>query len=151
MSSIHPEVKSLVKTSRWILAAIFIQATLFAFWGLGFFITGANPVGYVGPIVVFSLMGLATFIYGFRFYHNYTRIRQKDLLAQEPKKRRETLLLIVVIHFLTIEFICVLGIILAIFLQNDQAMYPFYALFNAGLALSIPRAPWFEPFFPKDA
>lgn len=151
MSSINAEVKSLVKTSRWILAAIFIQASLFAFWGLGFFITGANPVGYAGPIVVFSVMGLATFLYGFRFFHNYTRVRQKDILAQEPKKRRETLLLVVVIHFLTIEFVCVLGIILGIFLQNEQAMYPFYALFNAGLAMSIPRDSWFEPFYSKEA
>lgn len=151
MLSNEQMVKSLLKTSRIILAAIFIQASIFAFWGMQFFITGATvPFSALWPTVIFSLLGLATFAYGFRFFQNFSLVRKKELMTQDAKKRKESLLVIVVIHYLMLEFVAVLGIILGIFMQNSVYMYPFYAAYIVGVFMSLPKESWFSGFFVKE-
>jgi hypothetical protein len=151
MVSNNKVVKSLLKTARWIHAGIFIQASLFALWGLSYFINPTENAPLVmWPALVFSILGLGSFAYGLRFFQNYTTLKKNEILAMEVKKRRESLLLVTVIHFLMIEFVCVLGIILAIFLQRPSAVYPFYVAFIGGMALSIPRDTWFSSFFPEE-
>jgi hypothetical protein len=150
MGSNNKEVKSLLKTSRLILAGIFIQASLFCLWGLRYFINlTENAPAVFWPTVIFSLLGVASFAYGIRFFQNYGSIRKKEIILMEIKKRKESLLLVVVIQYLMLEFVSVLGIILSIFLQKPTMVYPFYFAFFVGIALSLPKEEWFSEFFPE--
>jgi len=139
---------STLKTARYIFIGIAVQATLFALWGQEFFLSvDTPPTGGIAIYFVFGLMALASFAYGLRFFQNFTRIKSAELEKQPAKKRKESLLLITAIHFLLLEFVSVIGILLAIFVQKKFVIYPFFALFLAGFALSFPKPEWYAAFF----
>lgn len=142
------ELKKVLRTARLLWWGVILQACLFALWGVNLFLTAEQPTTEAWwPYVLFSIMGLLTTLYGIKFFHNFSQVRRQEILSHEPKKRRETLLMISVIHFLLLEFVCVLGILLAVFLQKKQAVYPFFVVSMIGLAFSFPTKEWFRSFF----
>lgn len=141
---------STLKTARIIFFGIAAQATLFVFWGAQFFLMPETPqTGGWSVYVVFSLMALISFVYGIRFFQNYTKVKSAELSVMGDKKKKETLLLVTAIHLLLLEFVCVLGILLSLFVQRQWVIYPFYAVFLAGLWWSYPRPEWYQKFYGK--
>lgn len=139
---------STLKTARFIFGGIALQATLFIMWGQQFFLSlETPPTGGMGIYFLFGFMGLASFGLGIRFFQNYVKHKRPEITKHEGKKRKESLLLLVAIHLLMIEFVAVVGILLAIFVQQRYVIYPFFGLFVVGMAKSFPQAEWFEPFF----
>ena len=139
---------STVKTARFVFFGILIQSTLFSFWGLEFFITQPGP--QTAPLlvyVVFVLMAVISFIYGIRFFQNYMKVRGAKLKAYEGRKLKETLLLVYAIHILLLEFVAIIGIMIAIFTQTGWLIYPFYFLFLIGMWFSYPQKALFENYF----
>lgn len=137
-----------VKTARVVFFGILIQATLFSFWGLEFFIT--QPGSQSAPLtiyVVFTLMAVISFVYGIRFFQNYMKARGTKMRTFEARKLRETLLLVYSIHLLLLEFVAIIGIMIAIFTQTAWLIYPFYSLFLVGMWLSYPQKQLFQPYF----
>lgn len=94
--------------------------------------------------VMFSIMACLTFLYGFRFVKNYIKARSVELKKYDVKKRGEALVVASAIQLLLIEFICIIGMFLAIFLQKSAIIYPFYGLFLVGLYFSYPKSEWYK-------
>lgn len=139
---------STVKTARFVFFGILIQSTLFSFWGLEFFITQPGPQTAPIPVyVVFTLMAVISFAYGIRFFQNYMKVRGAKLKAYEGRKLKETLLLVYAIHVLLLEFVAIIGIMIAIFTQSAWLIYPFYFLFLIGMWFSYPQKALFENYF----
>ncbi len=139
---------STFKTAKIVFFGIFIQATLFSFWGLEFFITQPGPQTAPIPVyVVFTLMAVISFVYGIRFFQNYMRVRGAKIKSYEDRKLKETLLLVYAIHLLLLEFVAIIGIMIAIFTQSTWLIYPFYFLFLIGMWFSYPQKKLFEPYF----
>src|SRR5687768_6000629 len=86
------QIRALVKTARFIFFGILLQASLFAFWGLSFFLT-QEPLSppSMGVYIVFVLMAAISFIYGIRFFQNYSKVKRQYLLDKTPRQRREAL------------------------------------------------------------
>lgn len=139
--------KSLLRVSRWIWIGLFSQTTLFAFYGLNFFISETFATSAVLPIVIFASMALFTFFYGVHFFKNYTQLRFKKIMDLPEKNRREALLLAVVIQLLLVQFVCILGIFLSVFQQQGYFVYPFFAVFVLGMWKCYPQSQWFDQFF----
>lgn len=140
-------ITTTLKTSRIIFVGIATQATLFAFWGRQFFLMDGTPsTGGIGIYFIFGGMAVLSFAYGIRFFQNYTKVKRDSLLKMVPKRRKETLLLISAIHHLLLEFVAIVGIMLALFVQNTNVIYPFFALFAIGMGFSFPKKTWFEGF-----
>lgn len=143
---------STLRTARWIFFAVFFQASVFSFWGAKYFITSSLPTSAPTTVyVVFSLMAIVSFIYGFRFFQNYVKIKKTQLLKHSDKKQKETLLLVYAIHILLLEFVDIIGIMLAIFTQTPWLIFPFYFLFAVGMAFSLPRESFFIDFFKTES
>ncbi len=143
---------STLKTAKLIFFGIFFQATAFSFWGMQYFITQPGPA--TAPIlvyVVFTLMALISFVYGIRFFQNYLKVKSHSIRSYEPKKLKESLLLIYAIHILLLEFVAIIGILIAIFTQLAWLIYPFYFLFLIGMWFSYPQLFWFAPYFKEVA
>lgn len=141
-------VSSALRTAKIIYFGIALQATIFVFWGMQFFLMAETPaVGGWAVYIIFSVMAFLSFFYGVRFFQNYTRFRRQQILKLQAPKRKETLLLVTAIHFLLLEFVSVIGILLAIFVQQKYVIIPFYLLFLIGLALSYPKQNWYNSFF----
>jgi hypothetical protein len=141
-----------LKTARIVFFGILFQATVFSFWGLEFFITQPSPQAAPIPVyVVFTLMALISFVYGIRFFQNYMKARGTKLKTYEDRKLKETLLLVYSIHLLLLEFVAVIGIMIAIFTQSAWLIYPFYFLFLLGMWFSYPQKSLFEPYFQETA
>lgn len=139
---------STLKTARIIFFAIVFQATVFSFWGLKYFISQPGPTqAPITVYVVFTLMALVSFVYGIRFFQNYTKVKSSQLRTYQEKKRKESLLLVYAIHVLLLEFIAIIGIMMAIFTQTNWLIYPFYGLFLAGMWFSYPKISWFDSHF----
>lgn len=139
---------STFKMARIIFFAIFFQATVFSFWGLQYFISQPGPTqAPVTVYVVFTLMALVSFVYGIRFFQNYTKVKGAQLRGYSEKKRKESLLLVYAIHVLLLEFIAIIGIMISIFTQTNWLIYPFYTLFLVGMWFSYPRLTWFDSYF----
>jgi hypothetical protein len=139
---------STVKTARIVFFGIFIQSSLFSFWGLEFFITQPGPQTAPLPVyVVFTLMAVISFVYGIRFFQNHMKTRQAQIKVYDGKKLKETLLLVYAIHVLLLEFVAIIGIMIAIFTQTSWLIYPFYFLFLIGMWFSYPQKLLFEPYF----
>lgn len=139
---------STLKTARIIFFAILFQATVFSFWGLQYFISQPGPTqAPIAVYVVFTLMALVSFIYGIRFFQNYTKVKGTQLRGYPEKKRKESLLLVFAIHVLLLEFISIIGIMMAIFTQTNWLIYPFYVLFAIGMWFSYPKLSWFDSYF----
>lgn len=144
------QVAATLRTAKLLFFGIFFQATAFSFWGMQYFITQPGPV--TAPLlvyVVFTLMALISFVYGIRFYQNYLKVKGASIRAYEPKKLKEALLLIYAIHILLLEFVAIIGILIAIFTQLAWLIYPFYFLFLVGMWFSYPQLLWFAPHFEK--
>lgn len=138
-------VKKTLKRGRILFYLIAAMGTVFSLWGLQFFVlnepaAGANLVTYM----MFSVMAFLTFLYGFRFVKNYTKLRRAELKKYDINKRQEAMVVATAIQLLLIEFICIIGMFLAIFLQNQALIYPFYGLFLVGLYFSYPKAEWYR-------
>ena len=141
-------LSSTVKTARIVFFGILIQSTLFSFWGLEYFITQPGPLTAPLPVyVVFTLMAVISFVYGIRFFQNYMKARGAKVKTYEGKKLKETLLLVYAIHILLLEFVAIIGIMIAIFTQTAWLIYPFYFLFLVGMWFSYPQKFLFEPYF----
>lgn len=147
-ASVNAIVTATTRTAKVIFFAIFFQATVFSFWGLQFFMSTSQETPVPLPIyVVFSLMALLSFVYGIRFFQNYIKVRSSTFASMEAKKLKESLLLIYSLQLLLLEFVAVIGIMIAIFTQKPALIYPFYGLFLIGMIFSYPKLAWFEPHF----
>lgn len=137
-------VKKTLKRGRVLFYIIAVMGTVFSLWGLQFFILN-EPMAEANLIthVMFSVMGFLTFLYGFRFVKNYKKTRRAELKKYDIAKRQEAMVVATAIQLLLIEFICIIGMFLAIFLQNQVLIYPFYGLFLMGLYFSYPKADWY--------
>ncbi len=139
-----------LKTAKIIFFGIFFQATVFSFWGMQYFITQPGPAkAPLAVYVVFTLMAFVSFIYGLRFFQNYIKVKGASFAKYEGKKLKEALLLIYAIHILLLEFVAIIGIMIAIFTQTTWLIYPFYFLFLVGMWFSYPQLFWFAPHFEK--
>lgn len=137
-----------VRTAKIIFFGIFFQATVFSFWGLQFFMSNNQETPVPIPIyAVFSLMALLSFVYGIRFFKNYIKVKASTFAGLEQKKLKEALLLIYALQLLLLEFVAVIGIMIAIFTQKPPLIYPFYGLFLVGMFFSFPKLDWFAPHF----
>lgn len=138
-------VSQTVKRARILFYIVLVMGTGFCFWGLQFFVLNepTKDIG-VGTYIVFAVMACLSFLYGFRFVKNYARVRYKELKKHEIGKRKEALVVATAIQLLLIEFICIIGIFLAIFVQKREIIYPFYFLFAVGLYFSFPKADWYK-------
>ena len=144
----NTRLASTLKTARIIFFAIVFQATVFSFWGLKYFISQSGPTqASITVYVVFTLMALVSFIYGIRFFQNYTKVKATQLRTYPEKKRKESLLLVYAIHVLLLEFVAIIGIMMAIFTQTNLLIYPFYSLFLIGMWFSYPKLSWFDSYF----
>lgn len=145
------ELRSVLRTSRFIWWGVILQGCLFTFWGVNLFLTAEEETQVsFWPYVIFTLLGIVSLVYGFKFYQNYTRYRQKEIMQADFKKRKEMLLLAAVMHFSLLEFVCILGVLLAVFLQKKTVVYPFFIASMIGLAYSFPQKEWFAPFLKED-
>jgi hypothetical protein len=139
---------STVKTARFVFFGILIQSTLFSFWGLEFFITQSGPQSApLAVYVVFVLMAVISFVYGIRFFQNYMKVRGAKLRTYEGRRLKETLLLVYAIQILLLEFVAIIGIMIAIFTQTAWLIYPFFLLFLIGMWFSYPQKSLFENYF----
>jgi hypothetical protein len=139
-----------LRTAKIIFFGIFFQATVFSFWGLKYFITQEGPAqAPIAIYVMFSLMAFISFFYGLHFFKNYIKVKGTSFFKVEPRKLKESLLLIYAIQVLLIEFVAIIGILVSIFTQTAWLIYPFYILFLIGMFLSYPRIYWFEPHFSR--
>jgi len=138
-------VESTLKRGRVLFVIIAVMGTVFSLWGLQFFVLNepSKDVGVV-PYLLFSTMAMLTFLYGFRFVKNYKKVRRAELLKYDVKKRQEAMVVATAIQLLLIEFICIIGMFLAIFLQQQMIIYPFYAVFLLGLYFSYPKSEWYS-------
>ena len=139
--------KSLLRMSRGVWWVILLQTTFYTFYGLPLFMTAELPTHAVVPSVLFTLLGVFTFLYGTRFFRNYTQFRETKIMALEGKRRREAVLTAVVLQLLLVQFICILGIVLSIFQQRIYYVYPFFAAFAVAMWMSYPRNEWFNHYF----
>lgn len=136
-----------VKTSRLLFFAILILGSLFSLWGLNYFVLNepTQNVG-IGVYALFGVMAVLSFLYGIRFFKNYTLNKRTEILKQDTRRRKETLIVATAVQLLLIEFVCIIGIFLAIFVQKEEAIYPFYLLFLIGLYFSYPEAEWYKDY-----
>lgn len=138
-------VQSTLKRARVLFYIIAVMGTVFSLWGLQFFVLNAETKeAGIMTHVMFSIMACLTFLYGFRFVKNYIKARSVELKKYDVKKRGEALVVASAIQLLLIEFICIIGMFLAIFLQKSAIIYPFYGLFLVGLYFSYPKSEWYK-------
>ena len=134
-----------LKRARILFFIIFFMGTAFCFWGLQFFVLNEPTSNvHIGTYVVFSIMAFLSFLYGIRFVKNYARLRLKELKKYDLNKRKEAMVVASAIQLLLIEFVCIIGIFLSIFVQKREIIYPFYFLFIVGLYFSFPKADWYK-------
>jgi len=139
---------STLKIARILFFAIALQATVFVFWGSAMFMFDEKlQVGGFGVYIVFALMGAFSFAYGVRFFRNYLKVKGHTIMVMAPPKRKEMLLLLTAIQFLLLEFVCVIGIFLSLFVQKQMVVYPFFVIFLVGMGFSYPKPQWYENFF----
>jgi hypothetical protein len=144
-------ITSTLRTARALFFGIALQATVFAIWGQEFFVSSETPpTGGNIIYILFGFMALASFAYGIRFFQNYTKVKRAEIAKFEDRKRKESLLMVTAVHLLLLEFVSIIGILLAIFVQKRWVVFPFYGLFAIGFALSYPRSEWYSSFF-KDS
>lgn len=145
MKSLH---LSVLRTARMIWWGVILQGSLFAMWGVNLFLTADEvTTTALWPYFVFAALAVLSLVYGSRFYPMVSHLRRGEILAYDLKKRKESLLLITVIHLLLLEFVCVLGIFLAIFLQSKTVVYPFFFVSMIALVFSFPKEDWYQSFF----
>lgn len=145
VSNPEDSVAQTVKRGRMIFFMIFIMGSLFSFWGLNFFVLNEPAQNvHIGTYVMFSIMAMLSFLYGFRFVKNYSKVRLTELKKHDIAKRKEAMVVATAIQLLLIEFVCIIGIFLAIFVQKQAIIYPFYFLFLVGLYFSYPKPEWYR-------
>lgn len=133
-----------LKRGRFLFFMILLMGSVFSFWGLHFFVLNEPAQAPLMTYVVFSIMALLSFIYGVRFVKNYIKVRFNELKKQPVQKRKEALVVATAIQLLLIEFICIIGLFLAIFTQMKEIIYPFYVVFLIGIYFSYPKADWYK-------
>lgn len=134
-----------VKRARVLFIIIGVMGTLLSFWGLQFFVLNEPTDNvHIMTYVMFAIMAMLSFIYGVRFVKNYSKVRIAELKKYDIKKRKEAMVVATAIQLLLIEFVCIIGIFLAIFVQKREIIYPFYLLFVAGLYFSFPKSEWYK-------
>lgn len=119
-----------VQRGRLLFFMILIVGTLFCLWGLQFFVLNepSQNIHFMTNIL-FVFMALLSFVYGVRFVKNYSQVRSAELKKQDISKRKEAMVVATAVQLLLIEFVCIIGIFLAIFAQRQEIIYPFYGLF----------------------
>ncbi len=138
-------LKLVVKRGRFLFFLVLIMGSVFCFWGLHFFVLNEPTQGVpMATAIVFSVMAFLSFLYGFKFVKNYTKVRRLELIKQDVEKRKEALIVATAIQLLLIEFVCIIGLFLAIFTQIKEVIYPFYFVFIIGLYFSYPKADWYK-------
>lgn len=137
-------VSQTVKRGRFLFFLILAMGTVFSFFGLHFFVLNEPSPAPMFTYIVFSTMALLSFIYGIRFVKNYSKVRAAELNKQSVLKRKEAMVVATAIQLLLIEFVCIIGLFLAIFTQKKEIIYPFYVVFLIGLYFSYPKADWYE-------
>ena len=133
-----------VRKGRFLFFLIFAMGSLFSFFSLRFFVLNEPAPVPLLTYILFTSMALVSFIYGVRFVKNYSRARSGELAQQDVFKRKEALVVATAIQLLLIEFVCIIGLFLAIFTQKKEMIYPFYFVFLIGLYFSYPKADWYE-------
>jgi hypothetical protein len=147
MEKTNQLLQQVLKTTRILFFAILIMGSLFCFWGLNFFVLNDPEQGiHLGVYIMFSVMAFLSFIYGIRFVKNYSTTKKTQILKYPYQRRKETLIAITAVQLLLVEFVCIIGIFLAIFVQKREIIYPFYLLFLVGLYFSYPKSDWYKEY-----
>ena len=102
----------------------------------------SNPLEWV---LVF--LGALTFLFGFYFFKNYTRVRSKEIRSARPKDRKQSLLIAFVFQFVLFETLGLYGVLISVLTQNSLKALPFIAAAYIGFFLSFPKKRIIDPFF----
>lgn len=139
-------LESTRRSALYLWAGLSLALTLFFVQSQVVFIKGeALPTQRIEWALV--LLGLVTFLFGFMFFRNYTRVRRQALLTMSWPERRQTLLVAYVLQFILFESLGLYGVLLSVLTQNTEKAVPFILFAYLGFYLAFPRRKQLEPFF----
>ena len=96
---------------------------------------------------VFTALGAVTFLLGFFFFKNYTKLRKKRFLKMPLKDRKQSLLIAFVLQFVLFETLGMYGVLLSVWTQSTLKAVPFLFFAYIGFFIAFPKLGKIEPFF----
>lgn len=123
-----------------------LTLTLFFVQSQRFFVKG-DPLPTARIEWIFIAMGLVTFLFGYFFFSNYTKLR-KDKIARMPvNERKQSLLVAFVLQFIMFETLGLYGVLLSVLTRNTWKAVPFLLFAYIGFLSSFPRRDKIAVFF----
>lgn len=107
----------------------------------------SEPLPSSGIEWVFSFVGLLTFLLGYFFFDQYTKLREKKIFKMPYAERKQTILVAFVLQFVLFETLGLYGVLLSVLTQNSMKAVPFLIFAYLGFVRRFPRKEVIAPFF----
>ncbi len=141
-------IKTTLRQALYLWSGLSLALTLFFVQSQMFFVK-TSPLPSSDLEWYFIGLGIITFLFGFLFFKNYTKLREKKILRMPYPDRKQTLLNAYVFQFLLFETLGLYGVLVSVLTQNTLKAIPFIVFSYLGFVLSFPKKKQIEPYFIK--
>lgn len=144
------DASGFIETTRrqalYLWAGLSLALTLFYVQSQIIFVKG-DPLPTSQLEWIFACLGAATFLMGYFFFKNYTKLRKPKLMRMPFKDRKQSLLIAFVLQFILFETLGLYGVLLSVLTRNSWKAAPYILFAYIGFYTAFPRRKSVADFF----